>query len=40
MRDEFYQNQHGKPLTQDLIDNFQPQVRLLKISKTQLLKFW
>ena len=40
MMEEFYQNQRGKPLTKDLIDNFQPQVRLLKISKTQLLKFW
>lgn len=40
MREEFYQNHSGKPLTPDLIDNFQPEVRLLKISKIRLLKFW
>lgn len=40
MRDEFDQNGYGKPLTPDLIDDFQPKVRLLKINKIKLLKFW
>ena len=40
MREEFHQNDCGRTLTPDLIDNFQPEVRLLKINKIKLLKFW